>query len=184
MGTGSFLGVKRPGRGVDYPRLSRAEVEGRVELYNCSLSGPSWPVLRYTLPLIYLSPCGRIFVQSRPEHLSRELNKRSGNCQVYNGAHAYRRIWNDKVICYYESRKASCSPYHTVTLRNLLLLTPKSLSGSCSCAFNVLLNLGPLDGLWSPVLTLLQRFCVIRTNQMYFIFKFIPINILYMLRID
>ena len=51
MGTGSFPGVKRPGRGVDHPPLSRAEVEGRVELYICSLSGPSWPVLGRILPL-------------------------------------------------------------------------------------------------------------------------------------
>ena len=45
MGTGSFLGVKRPGRGVDHPSSSNAEVEGRVELYICSPSGPSWPVI-------------------------------------------------------------------------------------------------------------------------------------------
>jgi len=32
MGTGSFRGVKRPGRGTDHPPLSRAEIEGRVEL--------------------------------------------------------------------------------------------------------------------------------------------------------
>jgi len=30
MGTGSFLGVKRLGLGVDHPPLSSAEVEGRV----------------------------------------------------------------------------------------------------------------------------------------------------------
>jgi len=45
MGTGSFPGVKRPGRGVDHPSPSSAEVEGRVELYVCSPSGLSWPVL-------------------------------------------------------------------------------------------------------------------------------------------
>ena len=45
MGTGSFPGVKRPGRGVDHPPPSSAEVIGRVELYICSPSGPSWPVL-------------------------------------------------------------------------------------------------------------------------------------------
>ena len=45
MGTGSFLGVKRRGRSVDHPPPSSAEVEGRVELYMCSPSGPSWPVL-------------------------------------------------------------------------------------------------------------------------------------------
>jgi len=43
--TGSFPGVKRPGRGVDQPPPSSAEVEGRVELYICSSSRPSWPVL-------------------------------------------------------------------------------------------------------------------------------------------
>jgi hypothetical protein len=33
MGTGSFPGVKRPGRGVDHPHSSSAEVKERVELY-------------------------------------------------------------------------------------------------------------------------------------------------------
>ena len=39
MGTGSFPGVKRPGRGIDHPSPSSAEVEGRVELY---LYSPLW----------------------------------------------------------------------------------------------------------------------------------------------
>ena len=39
MGTGSFPGVKRPGRGVDHPPPSSAEVEGRVELYLYSAQG-------------------------------------------------------------------------------------------------------------------------------------------------
>ena len=34
-------GVKRPGRGVDYPPLSRVDVKERVELYLYSTSGPS-----------------------------------------------------------------------------------------------------------------------------------------------
>jgi hypothetical protein len=46
MGTGSFPAVKRPGRGVDHPPPSSAEVKERVELYLYSTSGPSWPVLR------------------------------------------------------------------------------------------------------------------------------------------
>jgi len=46
MGTGSLQGVKRPGRGVDHPPPSGAEVKERVQLYLYSLSGPSWPVLR------------------------------------------------------------------------------------------------------------------------------------------
>jgi len=44
MGTGSFLGIKRPGRGIDHPPLSSAEVKESVELYLYSHSGPSWPV--------------------------------------------------------------------------------------------------------------------------------------------
>jgi len=40
-----FPGVKRPGRGVDYPSPSSAEVKERVKLYLYSPSGPSWPVL-------------------------------------------------------------------------------------------------------------------------------------------
>jgi hypothetical protein len=39
MGTGSFPGVKRPGRGVDHLPPSSAEVEGRVELY---IRSPLW----------------------------------------------------------------------------------------------------------------------------------------------
>jgi len=38
--TGSFLGVKRPGRDVDYPPRSSAEVKERVELYLYSSYGP------------------------------------------------------------------------------------------------------------------------------------------------
>jgi len=51
MDTVSFLGLKRPGRGVDHPPPSSAEVEGRVELYIYSPFGPSWPVLGWALPL-------------------------------------------------------------------------------------------------------------------------------------
>ena len=45
MCTGSFLGVKRPGRGVDHPSLSNAEVEERIELFVQSPAGLSRPVL-------------------------------------------------------------------------------------------------------------------------------------------
>ena len=51
MGTASFPGVKRPGRGADHPAPSSAEVEGRVKLYICSPSGPSGPVLGRTFTL-------------------------------------------------------------------------------------------------------------------------------------
>jgi hypothetical protein len=39
VGTGSFPGVKRLGRGVDQPPTSSAEVEERVELYFYTLLG-------------------------------------------------------------------------------------------------------------------------------------------------
>ena len=41
MGTGSFPGVKRSGRGVDHPPASSVEVKERLELYFYSPSGPS-----------------------------------------------------------------------------------------------------------------------------------------------
>jgi hypothetical protein len=46
MDTGSLLGVKRPGRAFDHAPLTSAEVEGRVELYLYSPSGPSKSVIR------------------------------------------------------------------------------------------------------------------------------------------
>jgi hypothetical protein len=45
IGNGSFSGVRRPGRGVDQPSPSSAEVKERVELYLYFPSGPSWPVI-------------------------------------------------------------------------------------------------------------------------------------------
>jgi hypothetical protein len=45
MDTGSFLGIKRPGRGVDHPPTTSAEFKERVELYLYSPFGPSWSVI-------------------------------------------------------------------------------------------------------------------------------------------
>ena len=45
MGTGSFLGVKRPGRDVNHPHPSSAEVKERVALYLYSPSRPAWPLI-------------------------------------------------------------------------------------------------------------------------------------------
>jgi hypothetical protein len=45
MDTGSFPGVKRPGRGLTIHPPSSAEVIERVEVYLYSASGSSWPVI-------------------------------------------------------------------------------------------------------------------------------------------
>ena len=48
IGAVSFLGVKRPGRGADYPPPSCVEVKESLEVYLYSPSGPPWPVLGWT----------------------------------------------------------------------------------------------------------------------------------------
>jgi len=58
MGTVSFPGVKRPGRGVEHPPPSSAEVKEREELYLYFPSGPSWPVIGWTLPFNFQSGRG------------------------------------------------------------------------------------------------------------------------------
>ena len=45
MGTGSFPGVKRMGRGFEHSSPSSSQVKERVQLYIHSPSGTSWPVL-------------------------------------------------------------------------------------------------------------------------------------------
>ena len=48
MGTGFFPGLKWPGRGVDHPSQSSAEIKERVGLYLYSPPRPSWSVLGWT----------------------------------------------------------------------------------------------------------------------------------------
>ena len=62
MDIGSFTGVKQPGRGVDHPPLTSAEVKERVELY---LYSPSWPVLWRTLPLPLPTRCQNLAIGRR-----------------------------------------------------------------------------------------------------------------------
>ena len=45
MGTGSFPGVKRPGRVADHPPPSKRRGHVRVGLYLYSTSGPQWSVI-------------------------------------------------------------------------------------------------------------------------------------------
>jgi len=55
MGTGYFPGLMRPSRGVDHPPPYSPEFKETVELYIYPTSGPSWPVTRQNLPLLYLT---------------------------------------------------------------------------------------------------------------------------------
>jgi len=48
MSTGSFLGVKRPGRDDDHPPTTQRRGHERVELYFYLPSGPLWPVIGRT----------------------------------------------------------------------------------------------------------------------------------------
>jgi hypothetical protein len=53
IGTGPFPGVTWPGRGVNHPPPSSSEVKERVKLYLYSPAGPSWQVIRSTLPFTF-----------------------------------------------------------------------------------------------------------------------------------
>jgi hypothetical protein len=72
VGTRSFPRVKRPGHGVGHPPLSNAEVQGRVQLYICSPSGPSWPVLGW----IYLYLLQVVIVKRNSYNLAYSLPSR------------------------------------------------------------------------------------------------------------
>ena len=65
-------GLKRLGRGVNYPLPSSTDVKERVELYLYSPSGPSWTVLGRTLPLPFNIRWVRVVsVTPRPPYLER-----------------------------------------------------------------------------------------------------------------
>jgi hypothetical protein len=59
---GFFPEVKLPGRGVDHPPPSNAEVKETVELCFISPSKPSWPVTLQTL-LAFVSNIRKIFLK-------------------------------------------------------------------------------------------------------------------------
>jgi hypothetical protein len=61
----SFPGAKRPGRGVNHPPQSSAEVKERVELYLYSPSGSSWPILGRALPLPFTTAVCFLYTASK-----------------------------------------------------------------------------------------------------------------------
>ena len=56
MGTGSFPGVKRPGRGADHPPASKCRGQERVGLCVYSPSGPQRCVIGRTFTPAFISP--------------------------------------------------------------------------------------------------------------------------------
>jgi hypothetical protein len=70
--TGSFSGVKRPGRGIDHPPLSSTDVKERVELYLYYTSGPSWPVLGGTVLLLVVAAVTTSYYQHTLRNTSEE----------------------------------------------------------------------------------------------------------------
>jgi hypothetical protein len=93
----SFPGVKQPGRAIVHPPPSRAEAEGRAELYICSLCGPSWPVLWRTLPFTYAR--GQCAEWSEREKLCGRTQSFEGlgNCGV-NWDHTATAICKSKLL--------------------------------------------------------------------------------------
>ena len=117
MGTGSFLGVKRPGRGADHPPPSKCRGHERVGLYLHSPSGPQWPVIGRTKPnpnplctlRIFSSVLLYTFISISPRRmsvlprsLSFNITIQPSNCRLRHPGHFYIKamikIKNDILI--------------------------------------------------------------------------------------
>jgi len=88
MVNGSFPWIKRQGRGVDHPPPSSAEVEGRVEVYSCSPSGPSWPVRMNLFPTIWVA----VSVSRTAPHQARHLFSVSWRTFESSLRHRFSRV--------------------------------------------------------------------------------------------
>jgi len=138
MRTWSFPGLKRPGRDVDHPPPSSAEVKESVKLFLYSPSGSSWPVLGWTLPLVLHDkfksvpniPFYRAFNLKVYRQLSREYFTSDA---IYNGSagmtlHYYMcRSWQD--CC----RRGENQSWPSVSV--------ESVDSECWCLNNAILRL-------------------------------------------
>jgi len=104
MHTRSFLGVKQLGCGVDHPPPSSAKVKERVELYLYSTSRPSWPVLGWTLPIVYVIAVNsnNISICMRKQYLLQDMSNNychttsftiSANTTITAISNSYKKVW-------------------------------------------------------------------------------------------
>ena len=96
-GNVSFSGVKRPGRGVDHPPPSSAEVKQRVDLYLYSPYGPWWLVygeiyLTITLYTKNIMPCTDHQILSG--RLNQEKSDRRGLWQLQGRWESLRETYH------------------------------------------------------------------------------------------
>jgi hypothetical protein len=73
MGTGSFPGIKRPGRGADHPPPSSVEVENEWSYTSKPPLGTSSPVIGWPLPQPYYPNTGVIFLVMNHESIRASL---------------------------------------------------------------------------------------------------------------
>ena len=134
-------GVKWLGCGIDHPPPSSAEVDGRVDLYLYSPSGPLWPVLGWNLPLLeshgqwdscLLTPWSRVLL----EKLTSKLCSQSRNSP---------HLWNPKV----PHHIYKCPP--PVPILSQLRPVPMTPSNFLKIHLNIIL---PWDSCYSHFITL------------------------------
>ena len=89
MGTGSFPGVKRPGRGADHPPPSKGQGHERAGLYLYSPSGPQWSVMEWNFMSV------RSMLRERRPIYMYKINSwyrsKFYACGVWGGCHLYAK---------------------------------------------------------------------------------------------
>jgi hypothetical protein len=87
MGTGSFPGLKRPGRFCNRPPSYSAEVKESVELYLYSTFGPLWPITGWTLSLLSFTYSYSPAVKANLHFHNVQLSSFRVNCTYIISAH-------------------------------------------------------------------------------------------------
>ena len=116
MCTGSFLGVKRPGRGVDYPPPSSAEIKERVELHLYSTPCAFVGCFRVNFELLRSKPINFFFVFYRNYRSADKSLARPGRKQArkhVKDARDFGKIETQAVIKFYARQGAEGNSRHS-----------------------------------------------------------------------